>query len=47
MGDVAVAVLGFPGKAFAHGFDRYKFGKFFQHHALACAPCAFDKLDHT
>ena len=44
MGDVAVAVLGFPGEAFAHRLDGHELGKFLEHGALAGAPGALDEL---
>ena len=37
-GDVALAVLGFPGEAFAHDVQRHQFGEFRQHASLAGLP---------
>jgi hypothetical protein len=44
-GDVALAVLRFPGEAFAHGVDGHEVGEALQHRALAGFPFAFDELD--
>ncbi len=43
-GDVAGAVLGLPGEAFAHGAACDEIGKARQHRALAGLPRAFDEL---
>ena len=44
-GKVALAVLGFPGEAIAHGVDRDLIGEMFEDVALAGVPFAFDELD--
>ena len=38
-GDIALAILGFPGEAFAHDVQRHQFRKFRQQLRLAGVPC--------
>ena len=46
-GDIALAVLGIPGEALAHGANRHALGEMLENGALAGLPFTFDKLHHT